>query len=74
MQEWEYLHLRRFEGEWQILPESVLPEHWQELMLERILGHLGALGWELVSVSGDGLSHFYFKRPKHTGAVAVREG
>ena len=64
MQEWEYLHLRRFEGEWQILPETVLAEHWQELMLEHILDHLGKLGWELVGVSGDGLSHFYFKRPK----------
>lgn len=71
MQEWEYLHLRRFKGEWQILPESVLPEHWQDLMLERILNHLGKLGWELVGVSGDGLSHFYFKRPKQKQSTEV---
>ena len=64
MQKWDYLHLRRFKGEWQILPDSPLPEQWQDLMLERILDRLGELGWEMVGVSGDGLSHFYFKRPK----------
>ncbi len=71
MHKWEYLHLRRLSGEWQILPTSELPEGWQGLMLERILGRLGDLGWELVGVSGDGLSHFYFKRPtpaENTGA------
>ncbi len=64
MGKWEYLHLRRFSGEWQILPNSELPPDWQGLMLERIMDSLGELGWELAGVSGDGLSHFYFKRPK----------
>lgn len=64
MQKWEYLHLRRFSGEWQILPEVELPEQWQDLMLERILDTLGEMGWELVGLAGDGLSHFYFKRQK----------
>ncbi len=64
MRKWEYLHLRRLSGEWQILPHSELPPNWEGLMLERILNSLGDLGWELVGVSGDGLAHFYFKRPK----------
>ncbi len=64
MTQWEYLHLRRERGEWQLMPTSVLPEGWQGLMLARILGKLGELGWELVAVSGDGRTHFYFKRPK----------
>ena len=71
MQKWEYLHLRRFSGEWQILPESELPEQWQELTLERILDCLGELGWEMVGASGDGLTHFYFKRPKQKEDIRV---